>query len=1108
MSNSLTFGNCDPGFNCCNHGGGSPGAPGAPGAPGPVGPVGPVGPAGPPGTGGGGTGGSGALFVGLTGSTSAIGPFQIENLYFNTDDGFTYTDIPGLTGGGAIIGNTKIQEIEDYLFSQPPQVQTPTVAASTPQQITLIWTKNTPITEKSSFAVAPSSLGVNFDWLPYINDFRFGYQESNSNTWHEVTSSDVANSSSNTWLSYVNNNVSISGGPNELNVINFKGISTNPSYNLTNPKVELDSLSVDIGQTAALGKAFRFRFAFINQSSEEPNWVYWPDPSNGSIGFGNFGPPNPPQDISFSSTDYQSLSVNGNGAAAPAIPAASGTGKDASLNTPYTNTLLSVRYGADVSGNKRSGYKQFEGKGETLHQHKHFESNPQTNGPAWTQGVPAVDLSSIAYPEYRYVIELSNNNAFSSYYCSNSATDFSNVRAYAPSTAIDDIIVSIPTKSQVNANYANFLNTANFTSITISGSSILTAYRRDNGYQQYTAHQLKPGQQIKITPSPNFFRTAINFGDSNGGNIPPLVTANSFVGNDCSGEELSYFRLDISGSNAPDLSSNWKIGGQAAFNSGDTIQNVSNANFSFTVGKMLDPGFGNPRKQGYYLGCDVSDTSANNLTLTEIPDICNNGYEPYYYRLTQVYRNDISSNTTDENIKSIEFSIIQPPDQSLNIKDYKVTLGDPNGGEYFYGLELPSTFSVDISFNIEKIHPTWGPSPGTTTIWKNELFVDPAGINKSVDVSNANWGSTGSATEINVQDKLYFAESNIPFGEGDDYKEKPFSRDMSAGNQISTVSSFQNNISFGNIDVSNITDLSWNNLPLWWDYTWAPAGGPPSTTFSNNVAIDIGSGISNVQLCDPSGQNPFTCDFTNQPGPPSIRNSNFQDILKYNEAMWAKDKWYGSNVSNTATNPFNPYIDYTTQFYNTFSSGGTGLRNYSSNINSGDNAPTQDIAASKNYTPNLVNLGGNNDIKWIMIKFNVSSGSGKNIGVNFWDGISWQNPLTTTSTTGLKIYDDLVIFYMEKVPGTGTTYTWGGSTLTKRNNSPWLDAGNISNATAGSVQTFQGSGPSKGSNNGCCLPSNINFIQQKINGATERYIAIGIFKGNVVNKIRLTVGNN
>ena len=459
----------------------------------------------------------------MTGSTSAIGPFQIENLYFNTDDGFTYTDIPGLTGGGAIIGNTKIQEIEDYLFSQPPQVQTPTVAASTPQQITLIRTKNTPITEKSSFAVAPSSLGVNFDWLPYINDFRFGYQESNSNTWHEVTSSDVANSSSNTWLSYVNNNVSISGGPNELNVINFKGISTNPSYNLTNPKVELDSLSVDIGQTAALGKAFRFRFAFINQSSEEPNWVYWPDPSNGSIGFGNFGPPNPPQDISFSSTDYQSLSVNGNGAAAPAIPAASGTGKDASLNTPYTNTLLSVRYGADVSGNKRSGYKQFEGKGQTLHQYTHFESNPQTNGPAWTQGVPAVDLNSIAYPEYRYVIELSNNNTFSSYYCSNSATDFSNVRAYASSSAIDDIIVSIPTKSQVNANYANFLNTANFTSITISGSSILTAYRRDNGYQQYTAHQLKPGQQIKITPSPNFFRTAINFGDSNGGNIPPLV---------------------------------------------------------------------------------------------------------------------------------------------------------------------------------------------------------------------------------------------------------------------------------------------------------------------------------------------------------------------------------------------------------------------------------------------------------------------------------------------------------------------------------------------------------------------------------------------------------
>ena len=1104
MSNSLTFGYCDPGFNCCNNGGGSPGAPGAPGAPGIPGVpgiAGPTGPAGPPGTGGGGTG-SGALRVGLSGNNGQVGPSQIETLYFNTDDGFTYTDIPGLTGGGAIIGNTKITDIEKYLFDQPPQVQTPIVAASSNQQITLTWTKYTPATEKSSFAVAPSSLGVNFDWLPYISDFRFGYQEANSNVWNEVSSIDVTNTGTYpSWKAYVDNFLR----PNELNVINFQGISTSSSINLTNPKVELDSLSVDIGQTAALGKAFRFRFAFINQSSEEPNWVYWPDPSNGSIGFGNFGPPNPPQNISFSSSDYQSLSVNGNGAAAPGIPAAPGTGKDASLNTPYTNTLLSVRYGADVSGNKRSGYKQFEGKGETATQNQPFESVAQTNGPAWTQGVPAVNLNSIAYPEYRYVIELSNNNAFSSYYCSNSATDFSNVRAYAPSSVTDHIIVSIPTKSQVNANYANFLNTANFTSITIN-SSTLTAYRRDNGYQQFTnLTQLTPGQQIKITPSPNFFRTAINFGDSNGGNNPPLVTGNSFVGNDCSGEELSYFRLDISGSNAPDLSSNWKIGGQAAFNNGDTIQNVSNANFSFTVGKMLDPGTGNIKEEGYYLGCDVTDTSANNLTLTEIPDICNNGFEPYYYRLTQVYRNNKSNNNTEEAIKSIEFSIIQPPDQSLNITDYKITLGDPNGGEYFYGLELPATFSVDISFNIEHIHPTWGPSPGTTTIWKNELFVDPAGINKSVDESNATWASTVSATEINVQDKLYFAESNTPAGEGDDYKEKPFSRDMSAGNQISTVSSFQNNIGFGNIDVSNITDLSWNNLPLWWDYTWAPTGGPPSTTFSNNVAIDIGSGISSVQLCDPSGQNPFTCDFTTQPGPPSIRNSNFQDILKYNEAMWAKDKWYGSNVSNTATNPFNPYIDYTTQFYNTFSSGGTGLRNYSSNNNSGDNAPNQDIAASKNYTPNLVNLNGNNNIKWIIIKFNVSSGSGKNIGVNFWDGITWQNPLTGA---GLKIYDDLVIFYMEKVPGTGTTYTWGGNTSTKRNNSPWLDAGNISNATAGSVQTFIGSSSTNGSNNGCCLPSNINFIQQKINGATERYIAIGIFEGKVVNKIRLTVGNN
>ena len=100
MSNSLTFGYCDPGFNCCDNGGGS----GNPGAPGPQGPQGPQGLAvqltrwsgnrwwywG------------GALRVGLSGNNGQVGPSQIENLYFNTDDGFTYTDIPGLIEAGLL----------------------------------------------------------------------------------------------------------------------------------------------------------------------------------------------------------------------------------------------------------------------------------------------------------------------------------------------------------------------------------------------------------------------------------------------------------------------------------------------------------------------------------------------------------------------------------------------------------------------------------------------------------------------------------------------------------------------------------------------------------------------------------------------------------------------------------------------------------------------------------------------------------------------------------------------------------------------------------------------------------------------------------------------
>ena len=666
-------------------------------------------------------------------------------------------------------------------------------------------------------------------------------------------------------------------------------IFNNFYYNiLCNPSVIFNQLTknlqVDIGQAAGLGNSYRFRFAFINQSSQQPNWVYWPDPSNSSISFGNFGPANPPQSITLNSSDYNNLYVNGLGAA---VPPGFATGKDASLNTPYSNTLLSVAYGADVSGNKIPNYKQFEGFGFTSPQFQSFQTALQTSGPSWSTSTNF--LNSIAYPEYKYVIDLSNNNSTSSYYCINDSADFSNYKAYAPISAIDDVTIRIPTKNQVDSNYSNFLDETDFTlNITKNGlnTTPIKAYQRNipNYIEFNDLYFLTAADTLEIIPQGNNYKTSVNFGDSDGSEPPPGVDQNSFVGNDCSGENLTYYKLDIINSNVSDISSNWKVGGTVAFNELDLDENISNSKLSFKVSKLKSLGINDERLEGYYLGADIYDSSASNLTLNDIPDICNNNFAPYYYRLTQVYRDNINNTNTLQKIKEKDFNIIKKPDDPTNLSNISYLISNPNlnTNDYFYGNELPTNSSqpikFQISFDINKLDPVWAPSFALDNdgLYDISLNYNPNQINGNkilVDASASDWEPSGTNTIYQVN------SINLEVHYTTDYNNFKYSRDIcnnnyGAGEQFSIGLQIKNNVTLtptvsDSFIVTN--DLSGNTKAWWWDFSWGP------TTFndlptSNSAIFDIPNTMT-ITLLD--SINPFTANLTI----PAINHNQSIDYL-------------------------------------------------------------------------------------------------------------------------------------------------------------------------------------------------------------------------------------
>ena len=1047
MSASFTFAKLGSGQS--GKGATGPTGPGGP-AGGPTGPQGPQGPAGvgvtgPTGPGGGGSG-SGSIFVAVQDGTHQVAA-SYDIINFEAPHYATTTTEP--SGEQINIFIDPSGWFAGYFTEQPPVVnKLPHTSSAT--EIITPWTRFTPAQEKAAFFVSGSTSTTKFDYVPFINDLTLEYKT-------PTTSFTALTGSSFSYTTYVNSGANL---PNSLEGAIFA------STGATGFSIVGNELRVGLG-SSAIGNSYQIRFAYTNESDDAPNYVYWPDAS-GFITFGQFGPANAPASITLASAAYNDLTMTGVGA-----PDASGM--DASLNFAYnqTSNALFVRYGADISGSKRSGFVQVGGRTAPIAAADVSSALVKTKN--WTANAISTDL--IAFPEFEYETV---NDPSQSYYCVNTSEDFSNQKVYAALSVDASAAVRIPTRSLLGGNYANFLGSGSLPSAfngTPSAINPTTVRARQDGYSQHSVRFLDASgaKSIIITPNSQPFRVAANFGNSSN-NTTTWVTANSMLGLDSSGNDLTNIILDISSTTAiiTDISSGYKKG----YTGLDAGQSISSTYLDLSAGALLDPHSGDPREEGYYLGADLSYISAHDLSLGAVPDICNNGYEPYYLRLSQAVK-DSTGSVSFVDTREIDFKTAREPTTDITIANAGVTVTNPTlpTSNFFYGIRNPTDVDFTCDYSLNQLDEFWAPQaePQSTAF----LTLNPSAAqypSQAIDNDVVNWSPfTGVNRGIS---------SSLMMDYTPDYGTVKYSRFMTAGNQFRIDVSAVNNVTRGGaVTPATIqNDISFNGLPLYWDYTWAFGSNPVPPSSILSVA-GVANTTNTLREIQGSGSlSPFDCSYGS--APTSAYSHSIQAV--FNQAVWAYDGWKEAGHTPVAENP---YIDYSTDYFGQVAdysgfdnSGTTQTVNYGTNVYYNTSG-----AKTLNYTK----------LKWIYVRIPLGISS------------SSMRVVVDGSAGALTLGDDYALFYREESQSGSTgAYTWSPASIT-RAYSPWLDCANKNLAPVASLRTFiQGQAqPAQGALNGNFDTTKTTYNIRRIDTANSIYshLAVGVFTDEV-RKITVTFG--
>ena len=780
-------------------------------------------------------------------------------------------------------------------------------------------------------------------------------------------------------------------GPGPSDLSNTQGVASQAPYDLFNGQLQL-------------GESYQFRIFLKNNGTNtvtDPiygtdvsyNYLYIPSASGDLITLGSFGPPTAPSNLSFNNSGYQSLDVSGLNSNV------SWDANTAAFTWPINPAYgVNVFYGIDISASADPTSKQMV---VNRWANTPVDSSYETTGLLvnnFQEDVGSISLINWA-PEHRYDA--------SGLYMRNNVQDFSATLAYAPQPAGSATIISVrPTRTDVGAQ-ASPLATTTFSGLPSTDVSLANAYPgpSSSGVSQSTLinniYFFNPGQSTDFDLS-TLSKFAANPTDN-------------LVGTDISGVAFCYLRCDVSSSIAPPNTYDASSTAPAVGYLDASNLTVSDALFGLVAfteeGSSATPSY---LGDGYYL--DVSNVSnlLRSVDLTAYPDMSNNGYEAYVYRVRQ-YNISGGVDVQVGGEGKYDLKVAQKPSNDITYTETSYNNITPPINNSFFGLKRPNptvgSTSIAYTYDLGSINEWWKPvlniAQSKLVYRRGQGSSHGAGdVLPTTPAANA-WDS--APTKSVNPGVNYNAETWID-------QPRQYSRHFTTagGPQFTIVTDYSNNMLRPTTGFQETRDVSCGPAPgkqMWWDYTWDGDYSPAGMTALPADSVDFfagsgGSGRSLLEVIPNSG-----------PVKPPVQIDHTLDLSSVS-MMWANGGFRPGNYA-TALGINNPYIDFSSSFYNP---GATALRDYSGKLTTGYTY-TPFFSAGQFWADNTTTsstVGVSGELKFITFSIDAPLGTGKySLGVVDSSGNDVL-PVDPAAATGEA--RGIYVFHAEVLSGSTTSY--------------------------------------------------------------------------------------
>ena len=400
-------------------------------------------------------------------------------------------------------------------------------------------------------------------------------------------------------------------------------------------------------------------------------------------------------------------------------------------------------------------------------------------------------------------------------------------------------------------------------------------------------------------------------------------------GLDSSGIDLGYLKADISNTGY-DVSSASQFKGYLQQTNGNPSSNphIDWTASSKEAGKTTYPF----QTQGYWTEIDISNIGIKDISLSSFPDICNNNYSPYTFKLQQFY-NENGTPNQPSGIKPYDFYIGQRPTESIVLETAASLLSTTLDNQFFGQLRPSNSSNINFASvydaSLSNLDPWWRADliigtqllryddslpisigSAATTPWPTSVSPNP--ILPTIQLTNPN-GSIIPVTFMTTTEQYSRAKTET-------------------GRQFNILISHENNVLQLPLTDSSTVPLNFtvDASNLWWDYTYNSNSNPSInlvTGFTDFTSMNYLAGPllpANKSSLTATGNGTWPTD-TSGTSNGFFNTYQHSDDISYNQLMWANGCFGSGGTYSITTN--NPYIDYSGTFYNP---GPVFLKDYSS----------------------------------------------------------------------------------------------------------------------------------------------------------------------------------